>query len=51
MIGPVETFIGETVYRGPEAQSYGRAMDRLWSQAVTGAEARHLIVRAVHPDR
>lgn len=45
----VETFIGETVHRGPEAEAYARAMDHLWTEAVTGARARHLIVRAVHP--
>lgn len=48
-IAIVETFIGETVHRGPEAEAYARAMDRLWSQAVTGTQARRLIVRAVHP--
>jgi transcriptional regulator with XRE-family HTH domain len=46
----VETFIGETVHRGPEADTYARVMDLLWSEAVTGAQARRLIVRAVHPE-
>lgn len=43
----VETFLGETVYRGPEAEACARVMDRLWSEAVTGARARRLIVRAI----
>jgi transcriptional regulator with XRE-family HTH domain len=43
----VETFIGETFHRDDEAVAYGRALDRLWEEAVTGDQARQLIVNAV----
>ncbi|MGH3714350.1 MAG: helix-turn-helix domain-containing protein [Micromonosporaceae bacterium] len=43
----VETFVGETVHVGDEAAAYHRVMDRLWADAVTGEEARRLIMRAV----
>lgn len=49
-IAIIETFVGETVYRGPEADAYARVMERLWAQTVTGAQARRLIVRAVHQE-
>lgn len=42
----VETFIGETFVRGDEADAYGRALDRLWDEAVTGEAARRLIISA-----
>jgi transcriptional regulator with XRE-family HTH domain len=42
----VETFVGETVHSGKESETYARAMDRLWDEAVTGDEARQLILRA-----
>jgi transcriptional regulator with XRE-family HTH domain len=42
----VETFIGETFHRGDEAEAYGRAMDRLWDEAVVGEDARQLIIAA-----
>jgi len=42
----VETFIGETAHRDDAAAAYGRALDLLWQDAVTGEEARRLIVRA-----
>jgi transcriptional regulator with XRE-family HTH domain len=42
----VETFIGETFHRGDEAEAYGRAMDRLWEEAVTGEDARQLLIAA-----
>ncbi|MFE9694613.1 Scr1 family TA system antitoxin-like transcriptional regulator [Micromonospora sp. NPDC005806] len=42
----VETFVGETTYRDDEAASYTRAIERLWQEAVTGEDARRLIVRA-----
>ena len=44
----VETFIGETVYHDDAAAAYSRAMDRLWNEAVTGEDARRLIVLASH---
>lgn len=42
-----ETFLGETWHRDDEAAAYGRALDRLWKDAVEGARARDLIIRAV----
>lgn len=42
----VETFIGETTHRGDDAAAYMSAMERLWDQAVTGEDARRLIVDA-----
>ncbi len=45
-IAIVESFIGETIYRGDEAAAYARVMDRLWADAVEGDAARHLIIRA-----
>ncbi|WP_255511180.1 helix-turn-helix transcriptional regulator [Micromonospora sp. WP24] len=42
----VETFVGETTYRDDEAATYTRAIERLWQEAVTGEDARRLIVRA-----
>jgi transcriptional regulator with XRE-family HTH domain len=43
----VETFIGETFARGEAVDAYGRALDRLWDQAVTGDQARRLIIAAM----
>lgn len=45
-VAAVETFIGETFYRGEDAAAYGRALDRLWGEAVEGDEARELIIAA-----
>jgi transcriptional regulator with XRE-family HTH domain len=45
-IAIVETFIGETIHRGPDAAAYAQALDRLWDEAVTGDDARRLIVHA-----
>lgn len=42
----VETFIGETSYRGDDAVAYGRALDRMWDEAATEDEARELIIAA-----
>ncbi|MFR9780823.1 Scr1 family TA system antitoxin-like transcriptional regulator [Micromonospora sp. MS34] len=42
----VETFVGETTYRDDEAATYTRAIERLWQEAVTGEDARRIIVRA-----
>lgn len=47
----VETFMGETVHYGDEAAAYHRVMDRLWQDAVTGEQARALILRAVEAVR
>ncbi|TYB36722.1 hypothetical protein FXF50_16905 [Micromonospora sp. AP08] len=45
-VAVVETFVGETTYRDDEAATYTRAIERLWEEAVTGEDARRLIVRA-----
>lgn len=42
----VETFIGETIHRGGEAARYTQVMDKLWTEATTGEDARRLIVQA-----
>ncbi|MGW4425874.1 helix-turn-helix domain-containing protein [Streptosporangium sp. NPDC004631] len=42
----VETFAGETFVRRDEADTYNRAMERLWEEAVTGEAARRLIIAA-----
>jgi hypothetical protein len=49
-IAIIETFVSETVHRGPEADAYARVMDLLWAQAVTGAQARRLILQAVRQE-
>ncbi|MEH0821949.1 MULTISPECIES: DUF5753 domain-containing protein [unclassified Micromonospora] len=41
----VETFVGETTHRDDEAAAYVKAVERLWKEAVTGEDARRLIVR------
>lgn len=43
----VETFVGETIHGQAESAAYARAMDRLWDVAVTGDDARRLIVAAI----
>jgi transcriptional regulator with XRE-family HTH domain len=46
-IAIVESFIGEQWLRGEkDVESYGRALDLLWEEAVTGEEARELIITA-----
>jgi transcriptional regulator with XRE-family HTH domain len=45
-VAAVESFIGEHWYRAEKAARYGRAVDRLWKDAVEGDQARELIVRA-----
>jgi transcriptional regulator with XRE-family HTH domain len=42
----VETFVGETTHRGDEAAAYAQALERMWDDAITGEDARGLIVRA-----
>jgi transcriptional regulator with XRE-family HTH domain len=42
-----ETFVGETYHRDEEAEAYGRAIDRMWSEAVEGEEVREFIVTAM----
>lgn len=44
----VETFVGETWHRDEEAESYARALDKLWEESVTGEDARRLIIAATH---
>lgn len=41
----VETVVTEISHRGDEAAVYARTMDQLWEYAVTGEDARRLIVR------
>lgn len=41
-----ETFAGEEWRRGAEADKFGRALDLLWEEAVTGEQARELILAA-----
>lgn len=43
----VETHIGETTHRGEQAATYAQALDRLTAQALTGVEARTLIIEAM----
>jgi transcriptional regulator with XRE-family HTH domain len=43
----VETFVGETFARGEEVDVYGRVLERLWRDAVTGDKARRLIIAAI----
>ncbi|HEV2377357.1 MAG TPA: helix-turn-helix transcriptional regulator [Streptosporangiaceae bacterium] len=45
-IAVTETFIGETWHRNSDADAYGRALDRMWEEAVTGDDARRLITAA-----
>lgn len=45
-VASVETLIGETFHRGDQAEAYAHALDLLWEEAVTGAEARELIIAA-----
>lgn len=42
----VETFIGEKPHWGEEAAQYERVLDRLWDEAVTGEQARQLLISA-----
>ncbi len=46
-VAVTETFLGETWHSDDEAAAYGRAVDRMWKDAVEGDAARKLIVRAV----
>lgn len=45
-VAVVETFAGETTHGEEESALYARVMDRLWAQAVTGDDARRLIIQA-----
>ncbi len=42
----IEDFADEVIYRGPRADTYARAMDLLMAEAVTGEQARRLILAA-----
>jgi hypothetical protein len=42
----VETFAGETTHRDDEAAAYAKAIELLWSESVTGEDARRLVVQA-----
>jgi transcriptional regulator with XRE-family HTH domain len=43
-VAVVETFAGETTHGEEDSALYARVIDRLWAQAVTGDEARQLII-------
>lgn len=45
-VAAVETFIGETIHDGDQADAYGRALDAMWQEAVEGDGARELILQA-----
>jgi transcriptional regulator with XRE-family HTH domain len=47
VVASVDTFAGASLYRGDDADAYGAALDWLWPDAVTGEDARRLIVRAM----
>lgn len=42
----VESLVEESPHRGDEADRYGRLADHLWDEAVTGDQARRLILAA-----
>ena len=42
----VETFLGESTHRDEEAQTYVRVMEKMWSEAVIGEDARRYITAA-----
>jgi hypothetical protein len=42
----VEAFVGETTHRDDEAAAYAKAIERLWTESVTGEGARRLVVQA-----
>lgn len=44
----VETFVGETVHGPKESVAYASTIDRLWAEALTGDNARKLIISAAH---
>jgi Domain of unknown function (DUF5753) len=44
-IAVAETFIGEQFHHGDQAAAYGRALDRMWAEAVESDRARELIVQ------
>lgn len=43
----VESYLGENIYHGEQARMYGTIMDRLMAEALTGDQARSLILRAM----
>ena len=45
-VAHVETIVGETIHGPKESDVYARVIDRLWGEALTGEDARQLIVRA-----
>ena len=42
----VETFEGETAYRGAKAEHHERVLEAMWGEAVTGDAAREVIIDA-----
>lgn len=47
-VAVVETFLGESEYRGSEAATYRAAVDHMWQEAATGNDARQLLVNAAN---
>lgn len=47
-VAVAETFIGEQFHDGEQTEAYGRALDRMWAEAVEGDRARELIVQAAN---
>lgn len=45
-VAAVELFAAEWFHRGEDAEVFDRAIDRLWLDAATGEDARHLITAA-----
>lgn len=45
-VAVVETFTGETFMHGDEASAYGRVLERMWEEALTGDRARERILAA-----
>jgi hypothetical protein len=42
----METFVGDSFYRGEDAQKYVDVLDRMWDEAVVGEDARELVFSA-----
>jgi hypothetical protein len=47
-IAITETLIGETTYRGAEAEKYARTLAKMWEYACEGPAARRLIAAAAN---
>jgi hypothetical protein len=45
-VAVVETFAAETTHGEEDSALYAHVMDRLWAQALTGNDARQLVIQA-----